>query len=61
MCKSNDNGDKRGCGAVLKIPQLQSSFFHEHGSGSSFCSLSHINIFNCLCVPQIEWKMNYAK
>jgi len=31
----------------------------EHGSGysSGFCSFSHINIFNCRGVPQVEWKM----
>jgi len=28
---------------------------------SGFCSFSHINIFSCLGVPQVEWKMNYIK
>ena len=36
--------------------QLRSSLFH--GYSSSCCSFSHINIFNCLGVPQLEWKMN---
>jgi len=51
--------------------QLRSSSFLEHGSvsssgalffhGSDFCSFSHINIFGCLGVPQVKWKMNYTK
>jgi len=24
-------------------------------------SFSHINIFNCLGAPQVEWKINYTK
>jgi len=36
-------------------------FFHGSGSTSGFCFFSHINIFNCLCVPQVEWKMKYKK
>jgi len=43
--------------------------FHECGSssgalffhGSGFCSFSHISSFNCLGVPQLEWKMNCIK
>jgi len=26
-----------------------------------FCSFSHINIFNSLGVPQVEWKISYNK
>ena len=38
-----------------------SFFFHGSGSSSGFCSSSHINIFNWLGVPQVEWKMKYIK
>jgi len=41
--------------SVAPTPEL---FFH--GSSSSFCSFSHINIFNYLGVPQVEWKMHYT-
>jgi len=41
--------------------RLRSSFFHDSGSSSGFCLFSHINIFNCLGVPQVEWKMNDIK
>jgi len=40
-------------------PEL--SFFHGSGSSFGFCSFSHINIFICLRVPQVEWKINYIK
>jgi len=54
--------------APAPAPELH---FHEHGSGSGIrssilsypgsgvCSFLHINIFNCLGVPQVEWKMKY--
>ena len=32
-----------------------------HGSSSGFFSFSHINIFNCLFVPQVEWKIKNMK
>jgi len=35
--------------------------FHESGSSSCVLSFAHINVFNCLGVPQVEWKMNYNK
>jgi len=37
--------------------------FYGFGSVSSsvFYSFSQINIFNCLGVPQVDWKMNYIK
>jgi len=48
--------------------ELSPSKFNEPGvapelslfycSGPSFCSFSHINIFSCLGVPQVEWKRN---
>jgi len=38
-----------------------SLIFQASGSSSVFCSFSHINIFNCLGVHQVEWKMNYNK
>ena len=45
----------RTCGFHDCGSNSRALFFH----GSSFCSFSQINIFNCLGVPQIEWKMNY--
>jgi len=44
---------------VASAPAL----FSQHGSGSSsgFCSFLHINIFNCLGAPQVEWRMKYIK
>jgi len=36
-------------------------FFHGSGSSSGLCAFLHINIFNCLGVPQVEWKMKYMK
>jgi len=36
-------------------------FFHGSGSSSGFCSFLHINIFNCLGVPQVEWEINSIK
>jgi len=44
------------CGSVSGALIFQAS-----GFSSVFCSFSHINIFNCLGVPQVEWKMNYNK
>ena len=45
--------------------RLRSSPFSQHGSGSGsssdFCLFLYINVFNCLCVPQVEWKMKYIK
>jgi len=35
--------------------------FHGSGSSSWVCSFSHINVFNCLGVLQVEWNMNYNK
>ena len=37
------------------------SLFHGSGSSSGFCSFSQINIFDCLGVPQVKWKMSDIK
>jgi len=44
----------QGCGAVVKMTQIRSSYFHKHGSssgalsfhecGSGLCLFSHLNI-----------------
>jgi len=40
---------------------LELSFSHGSDSSFGFCSFSQINIFICLRVPQVEWKMNDIK
>jgi len=46
---------------MAEAPAPELSFFHGSDSSFGFCSFSQINIFDCLRVPQVEWKMNYIK